>query len=240
MTILVAMDSFKGSLSSSQANRAVKEGIHLIDPSERVRTVTVADGGEGTIEALRHPFQLELNEYPVLDALGTVKKATYGYNPSTKVAVIEVAQICGLPEIPENLRDPVHATTYGVGELILAAIEKDATNLYIGLGGSATTDGGFGMLRALGIRFFDENEEELLHAGLLHQIHRIDETGMHASLEGCSFTIICDVENPFFGEAGAAHVYGPQKGADEEMVQLLDDGLRRMATVILSAKGIDL
>ncbi len=160
MTILVAMDSFKGSLSSSLANRAVQEGIHLINPSERVRTVTVADGGEGTIEALRHPFQLDLNEYPVLDAIGTVKKATYGYNTSTKVAVIEVAQICGLPEIPENLRDPVHATTYGVGELILAAIEKGATHLYIGLGGSATTDGGFGMLRALGIRFFDENEEE--------------------------------------------------------------------------------
>lgn len=240
MTILVAMDSFKGSLSSSLGNQAVQEGIHLINPSEHVRTVTVADGGEGTIEALRHPFQLKLDEYPVHNALGTVKMATYGYNPFTQIAVIEVAQICGLPEIPENLQDPIHATTYGVGELILAAIERGATHLYIGLGGSATTDGGFGMLRALGVRFFDKNEEELLDAGLLHQIHRIDETAMHASLEGCTFTIICDVENPFFGESGAAYVYGPQKGADDEMVQLLDDGLRRIATVVLSSKRIDL
>lgn len=202
--------------------------------------MTVADGGEGTIEALRHPFQLKLDEYPVHNALGTVKKTTYGYNPFTRITVIEVAQVCGLPEIPEKLRDPIHATTYGVGQLILAAIEKGATHLYIGLGGSATTDGGFSMLRALGIRFFDENEEELLDAGLLHYIHRIDEAAMHDSLEGCTFTIICDVENPFFGESGAAHVYGPQKGADDEMIQLLDDGLRRMAMVILAYKHLDL
>lgn len=240
MTILVAMDSFKGSLSSFMANQAVREGIHLIDPSEHVHTVTVADGGEGTIEALRHPFQLRLDKYPVLNALGSLKEATYGFNLSTKIAVIEVAEVCGLPEIPVHLRDPMHATTFGVGQLILVAIAKGATHLYIGLGGSATTDGGFGMLRALGVRFFDESEEEILDTGLLHHIHRIDETDMHASLEGCSFTIICDVENPFFGKEGAAHIYGPQKGADGEAVQLLDVGLRCMAASILTSKQLDL
>lgn len=240
MTILVAMDSFKGSLSSSEANRAIREGIHLINPLEHVHTVTVADGGEGTIEALRHPFNLELYEHTVLDALGSPKTATYGFNPSTQIGVVEVAEACGLPEIPENRRNPVHATTFGVGELILAAVEKGAKHLYVGLGGSATTDGGFGMLRALGIEFFDEDEERIEGTGLLHRIHRIDDTKKRTSLEGCSFTIVCDVENPFFGEEGAAHVYGPQKGASIEEIRLLDDGLHRMATVILKERRIDL
>lgn len=240
MTILVAMDSFKGSLSSSEANRAVQEGIHLIDPFESIRTVIVADGGEGTLESLRRPLGLELDSCWINDALGSMKMATYGYNPSTKVAVIEIAEACGLPAIPEGLRDPLRSTSYGVGELILAAIDKGATHLYIGLGGSATTDGGFGMLRALGVRFFDADEEEIVDTGQLHRIHRIDDTRLQASLGGCSFTIICDVENPFFGEEGAAHVFAPQKGADAETVRMLDEGLRQMATIIFSTKRIDL
>jgi len=240
MTILVAMDSFKGSLSSSEANRAVQEGIHLIDPFESIRTVIVADGGEGTLESLRRPLGLELDSSWINDALGSMKMATYGYNPSTKVAVIEIAEACGLPAIPEDLRDPLRSTSYGVGELILAAIDKGATHLYIGLGGSATTDGGFGMLRALGVRFFDADEEEIVDTGQLNRIHRIDDTRLQDSLGGCSFTIICDVENPFFGEEGAAHVFAPQKGADAETVRMLDEGLRQMATIIFSTKRIDL
>ncbi|WP_214766013.1 MULTISPECIES: glycerate kinase [unclassified Exiguobacterium] len=238
-TILVAMDSFKGSLSSAQANGAVMEGIRQINPNQSIQSIEVADGGEGTVAALTGPFNLTRRKVTVHDANGRPTEAVYGHNKKTKRAVIEVASACGLPQLKKEERNPLTATSFGVGQLITDALSSGARRIYLGLGGSATTDAGVGMLQALGYRFLAQDGTEITEMQELTSLASIDETRVHPALEDCQFTIICDVDNVFYGPTGAAYVYGPQKGASERDVVELNDRLIHVAKVITEHTGID-
>lgn len=239
MSILVALDSFKGSLTSEQANRAVKDGIRMVNPNESIDLLTVADGGEGTVTALRHALQLENRELEVLDSRKKQVVATYGINRQHRTAVIEVSAACGLPQVPIEERNAWLATSYGVGQLILDAIKEGSRTIYVGLGGSATTDGGFGMLRALGGRFFDAKQKEVTNVGNIHCVVRSNLSELKERLQGTEIVLVCDVENLFYGETGAAHVYAPQKGASPEEVLLLDKRLKHFAKLMERDTGVN-
>ncbi len=239
MAVLVALDSFKGSLTSEQANRAVRDGIQMVNPNERIDLLTVADGGEGTVSALRHALQLENRELEVLDSRKKQVVATYGINRQRQTAVIEVSAACGLPQVPIEERNARLATSYGVGQLILDAIKEGSRTIYVGLGGSATTDGGFGMLRALGGIFFDAKQKEVTNVENFHSVVRSDSSELKKRLEDTEIVLVCDVENPYYGETGAAHVYAPQKGATPEDVLLLDERLKHFAKMMERDTGVN-
>ncbi|GGB69678.1 glycerate kinase [Fictibacillus barbaricus] len=231
MKVLIAIDSLKGSLSSIDASRAIREGISDVDKAIEVVTVPLADGGEGTVDALIYATQGSLVEKEVTGPLGNKIKAAYGILGDNTVA-IEVAAACGLPLVPEEKRNPTLTTTYGVGELIWDAIGRGCRDFIIGLGGSATNDAGFGMLQALGYSFLDAQGNEIGLGGKeLSKIRKIDVSNVASVLEECNFRVACDVDNPLFGENGAAYIFGPQKGATPEMVRELDTGLRNFADV---------
>lgn len=241
MKVLIAMDSFKGSLSSINCSLAITEGIQDVYKSAEIIQVPLADGGEGTVEALVHATQGEFVEREVMGPLGTMVNAQYGILGNSNTAVIEVAAACGLPLVPLNERNPYYTTTFGVGQLIFDAIEKGCRNFVIGLGGSSTNDAGIGMLQALGYSFLDKNNEEVGYGGYeLHKIRAIDTSGSHPSLKKCTFKIACDVNNPLHGENGAAYIFGPQKGATPEMVKLLDKGLEQFSLVTFREFGRDI
>lgn len=239
MSVLVALDSFKGSLTSEQANRAVRDGIRMVNPNERIDLLTVADGGEGTISSLRQTLQLENQELEVLDSRKKQVMATYGINRQHQTAVIEVSAACGLPQVPIEERNAQLATSYGVGQLILDAIKEGSRTIYVGLGGSATTDGGFGMLRALGGIFFDAKQKEVTDVRNLPHVVRSDSTELKKRLRGTEIVLVCDVENPFYGETGAAHIYAPQKGATPEDVLMLDERLKHFAKLMERDTGVN-
>ncbi len=241
MNILVALDSFKGSLSSKQANETVKEGLLAGNPALKVTTVPVADGGEGTVEAMTEATGGTFHHLTVTGPLGEKVRGKYGILGDGKTAVIEVAEACGLTLVPEEKRNPLHTTSRGVGELILDAAEKGCTEIIIGLGGSATNDAGTGMLQALGYRFYDENGLITESGGkILSSITRMDDRNVPETLKNVCFYAACDVNNPLYGENGAAYVFAPQKGATEDDVVLLDQGLRNFARVVSKEQGIDL
>ncbi|MET3576686.1 glycerate kinase [Bhargavaea ullalensis] len=240
MNILIAMDSFKGSVTSLEAGEAVAEGIRQADPSAVTQIIPLADGGEGTVEALVQATGGKLIQAEVTGPLGQPVTATYGHLGDARTAVIEIAEACGLTLVPESERNPLRTTTTGVGELILDAIKNGARSLIIGLGGSATNDAGIGMLQALGYRFLDVSGQDVPRGGAaLGAIRSIDATAVHPSLKGINIQVACDVNNPLHGEQGAAHIYGPQKGADPEMVQLLDAGLKNFAEVVKEHFDLD-
>ncbi|MBS4208522.1 glycerate kinase [Bacillus sp. FJAT-50079] len=233
MKVLIAMDSFKESLSSLECGKAICEGIREVYKEAEIVAVPIADGGEGTIEALVHAAEGEWVEKEVIGPLGTPIQAQYGILGQNHAAVIEVSAACGLPLVPKNNRNPYVTTTYGVGQLICDAIDKGCREFVIGLGGSATNDAGIGMLQALGYSFKDGNNKEVGFGGhVLQQIQTIDTSNAHPLLKTCTFKIACDVNNPLYGENGAAYVYGPQKGATPEMVEVLDSGLKQFATIL--------
>lgn len=237
--ILVAMDSFKGSLSSAEANQAVFEGIRQINPDQRIRQIKVADGGEGTVEALTEVLALKEREVTVLDALGRTSQATYGCNQETGCAVIEVASACGLPQLPVKELNAVASSSFGVGQIIADALSQGVNHIYLGLGGTATTDGGTGMLQALGFRFMTQRQPEIIRMEELVELDFVETENVLPSLTTCRFTIICDVNNVFHGPLGAAFIYGPQKGASAEEVKNLDERLARVAEVIHRQTGMD-
>lgn len=238
MKVLIAIDSFKGSLSSLDCSKAIKEGIHDVYKNVETVTVPLADGGEGTVEALVQATQGEYVVKEVIGPLGTTVNALYGILGNSNTAVIEVAAACGLPLVPVNERNPYYTTTYGVGQLISDAMEKGCSDFVIGIGGSATNDAGIGMLQALGYSFLDENHGEVGYGGFeLHKIREIDASGANPALKKCTFKIACDVNNPLHGENGAAYIFGPQKGATPEMVKELDAGLEQFALVTLREFG---
>ncbi|MCC9625215.1 glycerate kinase [Thalassospira sp. MA62] len=239
MSVLVALDSFKGSLTSEQANQAVRDGIRMVNPTERIDLMTVADGGEGTVSALRDALKLENRELEVLDSRKKQVVATYGINRQHQTAVIEVSAACGLPQVPIEERNARLATSYGVGQLILDAIKEGSLTIYVGLGGSATTDGGFGMLRALGGIFFDAKHKEVTDVRNLSHVVRSDSNELKKRLRGTEIVLVCDVENPFYGETGAAHVYAPQKGATPDDVLLLDERLKHFAKMMERDTGVN-
>ncbi|SIT73853.1 glycerate kinase family protein [Edaphobacillus lindanitolerans] len=240
MNIIIAMDSFKGSVTSMEAGEAVASGIRTAVPGARHTIIPLADGGEGTADALVRATGGHLIRTRVTGPLGEPVDATYGLLGDGETAAIEIAETCGLTLVPESERNPNNTTTYGVGELILDAIDRGAQSFIIGLGGSATNDAGVGMLQALGYRFLDETGEEVPRGGkALGAIRSIDTAAVHPSLRGVLIQVACDVNNPLYGEQGAAHIYGPQKGADQETVKELDDGLRNFARVVREHFGID-
>lgn len=238
MKVVVVIDSLKGSLSSIEAGEAAKSGILAANSEAIVVVKPLADGGEGTTEALVCGMNGTLKTLEVTGPIYESVIAQYGM--IDEVAVIEMAQAAGLPQVPTEKRNPLKTTTYGVGEMIKTCIEAGCKKFIIGIGGSATNDAGIGMLMALGYRFLDENGEEVMQGGRgLSEIHSIDESKVLPQLAACEFKIACDVNNPLYGEQGAAYIYGPQKGATAEMVEILDEGLRHFASVVKSYKGTD-
>jgi len=231
--IVVAPDSFKGSLSSTEAAEAMARGVRRVLPEAEVIPLPLSDGGEGLVEALVAGSGGELLEYEVTGPLGTPVRAQLGLMGGGKTAVIEMAQASGLVLVPEEKRNPLVTTTFGTGELIAKALDLGCTHLIIGIGGSATNDGGMGMAQALGVRFFDE-EGELLGSGggELARLASIDLSRLDPRLAEVTIEVACDVTNPLTGPQGAAHVYGPQKGATPEMVELLDRALERYDLIL--------
>lgn len=240
MKIIVAIDSLKGSLSSLQAGAAAKDGILRAIPDATVSIKPVADGGEGTVTALVSGLSGESVTLPVTGPLGETVQATYGILPDD-TAVIEMAEAAGLPLVPAKKRDPMHTTTYGVGELILHALDRGCRNFIIGIGGSATNDGGTGMLRALGCRFWKADGTGIaLGTQELGELATIETGALDPRLKESHFSIACDVTNPLCGTNGASYIFAPQKGANPVTVQKLDATLAHLADVTAATLGVDL
>ena len=230
MEITIAIDSFKGSLSTFEAANAAAEGIKRVYSDAKINISPLADGGEGTLDAIISAKGGRLKSLSVCDPLGRKIPAEYGIIDSEGLAVIEMARAAGLTLLDEGERDPLYTTTYGVGELILDAIKEGCRNFVIGIGGSATNDGGVGMLSALGLKFLDAEGKEIERGAIgLKKLAAISSDGMAKELSCCHFLVACDVKNPLCGENGASAVYGPQKGADEKSVKEMDSYLSHYA-----------
>ena len=240
MKIVIASDSFKGSLTSTEVAAAAARGIRAIYPHCEVVAVNVADGGEGTVEAVVEALRGDIITVQVSDPLGRPTQARYGIAGQT--AIMEMAAASGLPLLSPNERNPWLTSTHGTGEMIMDAIQKGCRNFLIGIGGSATNDAGTGMLQAMGFRFYDAQGQEICHCagGTMHQIARIDDSAVPQSVHESCFTIACDVDTPFCGKEGAAPVFAPQKGADAQMVQRLDAGMASLAQVIQNKYHVDI
>lgn len=232
MKVVTAIDSFKGSLTSMQAGQAASEGIKRVYPDARVIVRPVADGGEGTVDALVEGMNGKRQTVTVKGPLGEPVCAEYGIIEESKTAIIEMSAASGITLISANQRNPLHTTTYGVGEMIKDAIEKGCRNFIIGIGGSATNDGGIGMLQALGFGILDKDGNQVpFGAKGIKEISVIDNKNVLPCLQECSFNIACDVTNPLCGENGCSSVYGPQKGADEAMIRDMDGWLLSYADI---------
>lgn len=232
MRITIAIDSFKGSLTTSEAGNATAEGFRKIYPDADIYVSPLADGGEGTLDAIVSARGGRIKTVSVCDPLGRKISADYGIIDTDGTAIIEMARASGLTLLDTYERDPLYTTTYGVGELILDAIDEGCRNFVIGIGGSATNDGGVGMLTALGVKFLDGNGKEIERGAIgLKSLASISLNGMKKTLEECKFTVACDVKNPLCGKNGASAVYGPQKGADEKTVAEMDTYLSNYADV---------
>ena len=236
--ITIAIDSFKGSLSSCEVADAFALGWSSVMPESEVRKVSIADGGEGTVDALVETLCGEYIDVEVLDPLGRAITARYGVVDNGKTAVMEMSAASGLPLLAPEERNPLKTSTFGTGEMIADALQRGCRKFLIGIGGSATNDGGLGMMRALGFKLLDREGCELFGDGAsLEQLSEIDASGVMKELSDAEFIVACDVNNPLYGERGAAYVYAPQKGADEAMVKRLDAGLRNYARVVESFSG---
>ncbi len=238
--IVIASDSFKGSLTSVEVAQSATKGILEVYPECEVTQVNVADGGEGTVDAVVDTLQGEKITISVSNPIGKPVDATYGIAGDT--AIIEMAAASGLPLLAAEERNPWVTSTYGTGEMILDAIARGCSKFLVGIGGSATNDAGTGMLQALGFRFFDNNGNliENCCGGILGEIASIDDTQVPEAIKNAQFTVACDVDTPFCGPIGAAYVFAPQKGASPEMVQQLDEGMASFAKVIEAKYGIDI
>ncbi len=231
MKILIAPDSFKESLEALDVCHAVQSGFSQVFPDADYKLLPMADGGEGTSAVLSYVLGGRWKEVRVHDPLMRPIIAKYLLLPNA-TAVIEVAQACGLHLLTADERNPIVASTYGVGELIADALEEGAKRIIIGLGGSATNDAGLGMLMALGITFHDINDSLLTHGGgALASLHKLDNTNLHTKISDTVFEVACDVTNPLCGLLGASAVFGSQKGACPEQVNTLDKALSHFATI---------
>ncbi len=242
MRVVVAMDSFKGSLSSEDLGLAVEAGINKVYDNSTVVKLPIADGGEGTVEALVRGTNGEFVNLTVNGPLMNSVDAKYGILGDGKRAVIEMATASGLPLIKREERNPMLTTTFGTGQLIADALKRGCREFIVGIGGSATNDAGMGMLQALGYKFYDK-EGKQLETGcgqLLSKVARVDKSDIIEGIEESTFLVACDVDNPFYGERGAAHVYSRQKGADDQMVLDLDKNLEKFSDFILESEGKDI
>lgn len=238
---VVAPDSFKESLSAFEAAKAMKDGIKKVFKDSNIELIPMADGGEGTLEVIINSQKGEMKNLNVTGPLGEKVQAKYGYIEKDKKAVIEVAKACGLELIDIEKRNPLITTTYGVGEMILHALDNGAKHLIVGLGGSATNDGGFGMLNALGAKAYDIDGKEIGYGGKeLSKMDRIDLSNIDKRLKEVSLEVACDVDNPLIGKNGATYVFGPQKGADNESLKLLEDGMTNYSKVVKENCDLDI
>ena len=232
MKVVIAIDSLKGSLSSMEAGMAIKDGILAAKPDAEVIVKPLADGGEGTTDALIEGMNGERIDLTVTGPMHTPVDAYYGYLKDTNTAVMEMASAAGITLVPDSEKNPLLATSYGVGEMINDAIQRGCRNFIIGIGGSVTNDGGIGMLKSLGVRFRAENGEDAGEGGqALAKIARIDVSGMNPLLKECHIQVACDVNNPLCGKNGSTYVYGPQKGVTEDMKKTLDEAMAHFARV---------
>lgn len=239
--IILAFDSFKGSANSLDIAKHAEQAILNEYPSCEVVRFPIADGGEGTTEALCAGLDTTKICCRVHDPLMNPIEVSYGISRDGTTAILEMASASGLPLVPVSLRNPMNTTTFGSGEVILDALNRGCRKFIMGIGGSATNDAGIGMLCALGVRFLDRDKKEVEPKGRnLINIEYIDDSTMHPALRESSFTIACDVNNPLFGSEGAAYIFAPQKGATADEVEALDNGLRHYAKLIKAYKGVDI
>ncbi|MRT41683.1 glycerate kinase [Enterobacteriaceae bacterium RIT702] len=240
MKIVIAPDSYKESLSALEVASAIEAGFREIFPEADYVKIPVADGGEGTVEAMVAATQGNIVRLTVTGPLGKPVEAFYGLSGDERTAFIEMAAASGLELVPAAQRDPLITTSFGTGELIKDALDRGVDHIIIGIGGSATNDGGSGMMQALGAQLLDEHGEEIAYGGgALPQLAHIDIGQLDARIKECRFEVACDVSNPLTGEKGASAIFGPQKGATPELVQQLDKALEHYATLIHRDLDID-
>ncbi|MBQ2754680.1 MAG: glycerate kinase [Clostridia bacterium] len=230
MKILIAIDSFKGSMTSMEAGNAAEKGIKRCMPDAEVKIMPVADGGEGTVQALVSGLDGQIHNVTVKNPIGEDIIAAYG--TFGKTAVIEMSAAAGITLIDKSELNPIVATTYGVGQIIADAINKGYRDFIVGIGGSATNDGGVGMLQALGFEFYDKEGNHVpFGARGLGKIVGINDENVNSEVFECAFNIACDVTNPLLGENGCSVIYGPQKGAKEKDIAIMDKGMKNYALV---------
>lgn len=229
---ILVPDSFKGTLSAIEVCNIMKSSIKNLYKDANIISVPVADGGEGTVDAFLYALGGEKKSIWVSDAFNEQKILAHYAMLKDDIAVIEMAACAGLPLVKNRL-EPDKTTTFGVGELIIDAVNSGAKKIILGLGGSATNDGGCGMAAALGVKFKDEQDQEFIPTGgTLSQIYKIDMNNIYSKIKDVEFISMCDVDNSLCGKLGASAVFAPQKGADEDMVKLLDEGLAHLAKII--------
>jgi len=241
MHILIAPNAFKHSLDATDVALAIQKGLMASKLVCTTQIFPVGDGGNGTGALIIEKYKGRSVSLQVQDPLGRPVQASYGLIDNGRTAVIEMADSSGLHLLKASELDPLHATSFGVGQLISDALDKQVQKIIIGLGGSATVDGGSGLLAALGVRFLDHQGHHIMNLPIgLCTLHTIDTSGLDKRLKKCELIVLCDVNNPLLGSNGAAHVFGPQKGANPAMVQLLDEMLLRYAQVIQKTQGVDI
>ncbi|MFA0482570.1 glycerate kinase [Vibrio sp. 10N.222.55.B11] len=240
MKIVIAPDSYKESLSAMGVAQAIEDGFKQLIPNAEYVKLPMADGGEGTVQSLVDATNGSIIQHPVIGPLGEIVEGFYGMFGDGKTAIIEMAAASGLDLVSPEQRNPLKTTTYGTGELIKAVLDKGVEHIIIGIGGSATNDGGLGMAQALGIRMLDAEGHELVFGGgELSKLTTIDLTNLDPRLQNVRLEIACDVDNPLCGPKGASQVFGPQKGATPEMVELLDANLAHYASIMKNQLGVD-
>ena len=241
MKVVAAIDSFKGSMTSLEVSEAFEKGVKKVYRDAEFIKIPLADGGEGTVEALIDNLNGKMITIKVKDPLMRDIDSFYGISGDGKTAVIEMAAASGLPLLSLDERDPMKASTFGTGQLIKDALDKGCREFIIGIGGSATNDAGTGMLSALGYEFLDENGNKLVPNGEnLAKVKTFNDDKVMKELSEARFLIACDVDNPFYGSNGAAYVYGKQKGATEEVIKRLDEGMKNFSDIIMEIKKIDI
>ena len=241
MKIVIAIDSFKGSLSSKDAGKTVEEAIHSLLPECETICIPITDGGEGTLSVIMETTGATLHTVLAHNPCMEIIPAQYGISADGQTAFIEMAAISGLPLIRKDQQNPMETTTFGTGELILDALQKRCTRFIVGIGGSATNDGGTGMLQALGFKFMNYEGKPLgLGGKTLIEISRIDHSQVNPLLKKAHFIVACDVQNPLYGPEGSAFVYARQKGADDDMIFELDKGMQSFAEIIQKETGKDI
>ncbi|MEB6197216.1 glycerate kinase [Mammaliicoccus sciuri] len=238
MKVLIAPDSFKGSIDALSAAQAIERGILTVDPETKTFLLPMADGGEGTMINLVQATKGTVVEVNSIDPLSRPLQSSYGITGDGKTAIIELATSSGIDLLKQEELNPLHTTTYGTGLLIKDAIEKGIKHFIVCLGGSATNDAGIGLLQALGYQFLDKNGVDIpLGTEHIHKIESIDESNVMPQIHDVKFEIACDVTNPFVGKQGASYIFGPQKGATPEIVERLDQSFIHFADVIKSFNG---
>lgn len=237
--IIAAPDSFKGSLTAKEVAEAMEAGIKRFDNSIEVVKIPMADGGEGTVQSMVDATGGRMISVTVKGPMLSEVEAYYGILGDGRTAVIEMAAASGLPLVKPEERNPLIATTYGTGELIRHALDMGCRSIIIGIGGSATNDGGAGAMQALGVRFLDDTDNDIsFGGGSLSSLYKIDINNLDSRIKDTRITVACDVDNPLCGTKGASRIFGPQKGADNTMIEELDRNLSRYADIIESTLGV--